>query len=256
MRDGYHATRGAIVAVKKKRGSKTTGRKRSVSNPSARGMATPLPVTGGPVAPTGLPADLEDIFMRRGTAVFEHLIESAGGITSAARTADLRPQTLLSWRSQGPGDVVGRKPRYEPYRSLWIGYPPPLPAMDRIVERCREDGAGFLRALEDKHGSLSAAMTWLRSPGRRFGLLDTGIDQEKLTSAGKGRIPATTFYRILASKNPYPEVWRHLDLLAMADGHEGFLEAVLSCASWRIRSSIPKGALAVLIELAQKKSEA
>jgi len=137
---------------------------------------------------------------------------------------------MSRWMNMDPGSLFGQGGTMRLYRSIWFGYPSPLPGFDRIVEEVYGPDDSFLRLCVKRHG-LKRTMQWMRG-GRGYGLEMLDIDPDALRNAANDiGIPAATRRR-WQSGLTYPTQWASLDRLARAVTGMSWFETVL-----RIRPS-------------------
>lgn len=192
-----------------------------------------------------IPPDLEQVVLLRGPPVLRELVHEAGGLRHAARAAKTSSLTLRRWMDEGERPDGFCSAGTADHHSLWAGYPPPLPSLDRVVEVLTDtEPHTFLGYIEEMTpGSVNRF-----TGGTPFSLSmicgDEGMIEKAFEQAG---IPRTTARR-LSGDIPYPRAWATLDNLALHVRRQRWLECVLSCDPRRLPAPLPDEALAALIE--------
>jgi hypothetical protein len=87
-----------------------------------------------PVGIVTVPPNLEQVFLLRGPTVLRALVDGCGGPVRAREISGAATATILRWLSEPPGRTFGPRAEMASYRSIWFGYPPPFPSLDRVVE--------------------------------------------------------------------------------------------------------------------------
>ncbi len=190
------------------------------------------------------PANLEQAVLLAGPQVFAALVRDAGGLSAAARLAGSTRGTLSRWitsrpfaRSFGAGVRDARH-----YQSVWFGYPPPLPGLDRVTEAILGADVSFVGALSLR----------LENPVRELALSDSfGLEwifssaqiTEGLAEAG---IPPSTARRWRRHLT-YPSQLQVLDRLSLEMCERRWLHLVLEATQRDLVEPTPPAALRALI---------
>ncbi len=193
-----------------------------------------------------VPASLEESFMVHGPSLFLWLIDQAGGRVASERLSGVSPSTMSRWMNMEPGSLFGQGGSMRLYRSIWFGYPSPLPGFDRIVEEVYDPDKSFVGLCVERYG-LKRTLQWMRG-GRGYGLEMLDIDPDELRRAANSiGIPAATRRRWQTGLS-YPTQWVSLDRLAMAVVKMSWLETVLRIRPRPVPRTVSIEALRCLVE--------
>ena len=194
-----------------------------------------------------IPPHLEEVFLVWGPPAFKQLIVGNGGMIKASKVAKKSSSTLSRWMKSPPGALFGQRRDMTSYRSLWFGYPSPLPGFDRIIEEIFGDDQSFIGHVTAQYG-MNEALKQMRDP-TRFGLRMLGATSAQIAQAAEAvGIPAVTRRRWSAGV-PYPGPWVALDRLAKASHHSSWLQTVLSYGAHPRRSrKVSRQAIATMVQ--------
>lgn len=192
-----------------------------------------------------VPLELEQVVFVSGGRFLDQMIRSGGGILECSQRMSIAPQTTSRWVHRPPGVVFGAPRTTGCYRSLWHGYPPPFPALDRVLEELVGDGESYLRRLVGQEGWKSAYDRLLSSDG--FGVECLGFLESEFGEACRAvQIPRTSGKRLWRHCR-YPQQWRALDRLCIWLLGDRFLRSLLMSGSCAVRRPVPFEALQCLL---------
>lgn len=195
-----------------------------------------------------VPDSLEDTFMVHGPVLFAWLIDQAGGRMAAERVSCVSSSTMSRWMSMGPGSLFGQGGSMRLYRSIWFGYPSPLPGFDRIVEEVYDPNQSFLKLCVRKYG-LRRTLRQMASP-EGYGLDMLGLEVDDVRGAASViGIPAATRRRWMSGL-PYPSQWDSLDRLARHVVGMSWFETVLRVRPLPAPRTVSVDALRCLVDRA------
>lgn len=182
----------------------------------------------------------EDLFGSVGPQALRFLVSSVRSRDDAAKIMEVGTGTVSRWMAEVSTD--GKSYRtYRSHRSVWAGYPSPLPAYDRVYERLV--GKTYLDFLF-RRSSVEEALSGLRSGG--LSLLQAGTEEEVLAACRSMQIPSSSRRRWLCTD--WPTQWTALDRLSTEVCGKGWPEFVLSYEPGRAKVELPAPALAALSE--------
>lgn len=182
----------------------------------------------------------EDLFGSVGPQALRFLVSSVRSRDDAARIMGVGAGTVSRWVSEVSTDSKSYR-TYRSHRSIWAGYPSPLPAYDRVYEKLV--GKTYLDFLFGR-SSVPDVLSELRSGG--LSLLQAGTEEEVLTACRSMQIPASSRRRWICTD--WPSQWTALDRLSTEVCGRGWPEFVLSYEPERARVELPAPALAALSE--------
>jgi hypothetical protein len=191
-----------------------------------------------------IPEHLEDLVHEVGPFTLANLVEKTGGLVSAAELAQVSVGTLSRWMDHVPGKAFcGRREKQRTHYSVWPGYPPPFPILDRVTEELF--GTSFLAALRNEDRSISWCNQILHD--KLFGIRNLGIHKDEFIEACRAkRIPSSTRMRIWADLS-YPNQLEKLDRLSIAMEGRSFLMLVIRQGAPPKHRKIPKRQLHCLV---------
>lgn len=204
------------------------------------GTMTSIPATH----PLRLPVDLEQVILARGPSVLQRLVSDAGGVVRAARICGISRVAVARWTNCPVGETFGRATTGD-HSAIWMGYPNPWPALDRVTEQLTTPPISFLTALERAKPGIVRATCAGRD---RIGLHQLRLPPDQISSAAAiVGIPRTSARRLISGVE-YPRQWMALDRLSLSVARLSWLELVLDTDPQRLRRPAPAGALGVLLE--------
>lgn len=193
-----------------------------------------------------VPGSLEESFMVHGPFLFLWLIDQAGGRVASERISGVSPSTMSRWLNMKPGSLFGQGGSMRLYRSIWFGYPSPLPGFDRIVEEVYDPDDSFLGLCVKRYG-LKRTLQWMRG-GRGYGLEMLDMDHDQIRKAANAiGIPAATRRRWQSGLS-YPTQWASLDRLARAVVDMSWFETVLRIRPSPVPRTVSIEALRCLVD--------
>ncbi len=192
-----------------------------------------------PEAPVRRPMSVEDRFSAFGMDALQFLLRSLKTREEAARVMEVGTGTVSRWASEGPNDPFLGRRSPKSWRSIWAGYPSPLPAYDRVFEKMR--GRPFLDLLLESRPA-EVVLAELREEG--LSLLSAGNEEQVREACRRLQIPASSVRRWLVTT--WPSKWAALDRLAREVCGKGWPEFVLSYEPDRVPIPLPPPALAEL----------
>lgn len=224
-----------------------------------------------------IPDFLEDRFLSHGPFVLQSVIREVGGQTRASDRAQISPATLSRWMSSTPGAIYGPRRDGRSYRSLWFGYPPPFPGLDRIVEEILGPGSSFIGTAVERWG-IRDTSSWLRCADG-FGFYAMSFDREAVErtaerygaalpilrgedpwedrlqdrvlfgAADRIGLPRESLRRWM-NRIRYPRQWQALDRICgdpLRRQRRTWLEEILSVEPDQVSRRIPDAALRCLL---------
>lgn len=147
--------------------------------------------------------------------------------------------TVSRWASEAERDLSDRQ-IVRTWRSMWAGYPSPLPAYDRVYEKLR--GRSFLETCFSRRDS-SEVLAELREEG--LSLLGAGSEEEICAACKHLQIPSSSRRRWM--KTSWPSQWGALDLLSLETCGVGWPELVLVYEPTRAPLQLPGPGLSALL---------
>lgn len=161
---------------------------------------------------------------------------------AAARAAGVSRLTMTRWLESGDRLDGYRSPGTADHHSLWVGYPPPLPLLDRLSELSTDPEAGFIHTMTTR----KPGMLELWASGARELRVDEVLPGADLSSApAQLGISHANLSRI-SDTVPYPREWERLDKLCLSTVRMRWLEAVIRWDPRTITAQIPAEALVVM----------
>lgn len=198
-----------------------------------------------PASTITIPPNVEQVVLLRGPALLAELVRLAGGVSKASSAAGVARITLTRWMRTGERPSGFCSPGTADHHSLWAGYPPPLPGLDRVVEVLLDkEPSSFLSEIEKRRPGAAEAF----AIGTPMSLREICSDDSRIREAMKiAQIPRTTAQRMLDGVE-YPSAWRSLDGLSLHVHRQRWLESVLSCDPRALTAKIPPRGLLALLE--------
>ena len=197
------------------------------------------------MADRSYPENLEQAILLAGPPVLESLIRDAGGLSAAARIGGTTRATLGRWLRSNPvaGSFGAGSRGWSSYQSVWCGYPPPLPGLDRVTEAILEADTSFITALSAR---LDDPVRELALNGH-FGLDMLFTPDQIRFGLAESQVPPSTARR-WRSQLSYPVQLRVLDRLSLNLRERRWIHLVLELRPAEIVERTPPEALGVLLQ--------
>lgn len=197
--------------------------------------------------PSGIES-LEEIALLHGPPLFDWLVDQFEHKQEIERVMGVSHATLSRWINLEVGQTFGQRSDDEmrSYRSIWFGYPSPLPGFDRLCEELYDADDSFISICVRQFG-LTKTLRWLRQDAG-FGLEMLRAEPADIFAAGaEVGIPPVTVRRWMCGRK-YPTQWCALDALTKHVLGVFWLEALIYVRPMGSPRQVPLPALRSMIE--------